>query len=72
MLTAIILVCLGYVALFAALWLNTRFLPRPGRTSRVQVVVTPYGRHVHLTAPSDSAAAEAFLRADLELAKVGK
>ena len=72
MLTGIILVCLGYVALFVALWVNTRFLPRPGRTSRVRAVVTPWGPFLHVSAPDDATAAEALLRADLQLAKEGR
>lgn len=72
MLTGIIIVALAYVLLFVALWLNTRFLPRPGRTSRVQVTATPWGKHLHISAPDDATAADALLRADLQLAREGK
>lgn len=72
MLTGIIVACLLYVLLFLALWSQVRFAAKPGRTCRPAVKVTPWGRHIHLTARSDAEAAEAFLRADLQLAREGK
>lgn len=71
-LTAVIVASLLYVLAFVVLWSQTRFAARPGRTSRAQVRVTPWGKHLHVEAPSDAAAADALLRADLQLAREGK
>lgn len=73
MLTTLILACLAYVVLFAVLWVRTRFVARAGRTSRrARVQVTPWGKALHIEAPSEAEAVDALLRVDLELARNGR
>lgn len=72
MLTGIVVASLLYVVVFVALWARVRFASRPEQAPRSTVRVTPWGKHLHIEAPSEAAAAEAFLRADLQLAREGK
>jgi hypothetical protein len=72
MLTGLILAALLYVVLFLVVWSQTHFAARRGRTSRVRAVVTPWGPFTHVDAPDEATAADALLRADLQLAKEGR
>lgn len=69
MLSVLIVVAVWYVLTFVVL--RFRYRARPGRTSR-RAKVLPWNGHLYIEAATDAQAADALLRADLELAARGR